>query len=368
MPKVKVNGALINYSQINCENADGCEDVVMIHGLAASLAFWGFHHAPIFSKRYRVTLYDLRGHGRSEMTENGYSPCNLTVDLSALLDELGIRKAHFIAHSFGGVIALKLALVDPQRVASITIADTHITAVRNMQKSMRWEYGESIQPVLHRNNIRIDVNHPYFGYRLLTEIARMQVDNQELSPDLKMLVSSFAKRFGGRSAVQWLKLMDTTGASDELMCDDSLSLQDLKTITAPILAVYGENSQSMLTGKHLLDVWPHADFRCVRNGGHFFPVSRPAKFIKFCEQFWDGALINNHPRRKGDPVKSHFRRERIFQDNGGWFYSTREKSRRGPFLNFESAERSLHTYIANTMMLATNPYRNDKQQCQIPTN
>lgn len=358
-----MNGACINYTQINCGEGDTCEDVVMIHGLAASLGFWGFHHAPVFSKYYRVTIFDLRGHGRSEMTETGYSPYNMTVDLQLLLDELGIGKAHFVTHSFGGVIALKLAFLDPWRVSSITLADTHITAVRNMQKNIKWNFGESIQPFLYRNNILMDVNDPYFGYRLLTEIARMQIRNQEITADLQNLLSSFMGRFGGRAAAQWLKLMDTTSAESEIMRDDDISLQELKTFKFPILAVYGEHSQSMLTGKHLLGVWPHADFRCVRNGGHFFPVSRPGRFVKFCEQFWNGALIDNYPRRKGDPVKSHFRSNRIYQDEGSWFFSTREKKRRGPFMKIEDAERDLQTHIA-TMTMADQGSIMEVPQCR----
>ncbi len=362
MPKVKVNGVNLNYVQMNSENKGACEDVVMIHGLAANLAFWGFHYAPIFSKQYKVTLFDLRGHGRSEMTQSGYSPCNLTTDLQLLLDKLGIRKAHFIAHSFGGIIALKLATLVPDRVASIIIADTHIAAVRNMQKNMRWKYGESIQPILRKNNILIDTNHPYFGYRLLAEIARLQLKKQELSADLKSLVSSFASRFEGRSAAQWLNLIDCVGAGDELMSDDLLSLEDLKKFTFPILAIYGELSQSMLTGKHLLNVWPHADFRCVRDGGHFFPITKPDNFIHFCEQFWKGALVNKYPRRKGDPIKSHFRRERIFENNGGWFFSTREKSQKGPYTDFHSAEKHLVEYIANAVANSAD-YKRDGQKC-----
>ena len=362
MAKIKVNGTYINYSQITCEENNTSEDVVMIHGLAASLGFWGFHHAPVFSKRYRVTIFDLRGHGRSEMTKTGYSPCNLTIDLQQLLAKLGIRKAHFIAHSFGGVIALKLARLDPQCVSSITLADTHITAVRNMQKDVKWNFGEGIQPILQRNNISIDVNAPYFGYRMLTEIARRQIKNQEFTPDLRELVSIFSGRFGGRSAAQWLKLMDTTSAETEIMSDDDLSLQELKSFKFPILAVYGEHSQSMLTGKHLLDIWPHADFRVVRNGGHFFPISQPRMFIKFCEQFWNGALIDKYPRRKGDPVKSHFRSNRIYLDEGGWFFSTRQKTRRGPFMSIEAAEHGLQVHLANTMISDQN-YIMDIQQC-----
>lgn len=350
MPTVKVNGVRLNYSQINCDGSRKCEDLVMIHGLATNLAFWGLHFAPIFSKRYRVTLYDLRGHGRSEVTNCGYTPDNLATDLQMLLDHLGIEKAHIIAHSFGGVIALKLGCIYPQRIESLVLADTQIAAIRKLLGNHRWEFGERIKPILVKNNLSSDINNPYFGYQLLTELARMQLISNNLSDDLKSLLFHFKGHFGDRTAARWLKLMNTTKAEEELMNDDKLSLHDLKKIEFPILAVYGENSQAMLTGKRMLEVWPYADFRCIRNAGHFFPISRATEFLNYCKQFWSGALVGNYPRRNGDPVKSHFRRDRLYSKDGGWFFSTREQLEVGPFADIEDARSALHLHIATMTM------------------
>lgn len=350
MPVVNVNGVRLNYSQITCDNNQNCEDLVMIHGLATNLAFWGLHFASIFSKRYRVTLYDLRGHGRSEVTDCGYTPDNLAIDLQMLLDHLGIKKAHIVAHSFGGVIALKLACLYPDRISSLILADTQIAAIRNILKNHTWKFGERIKPILIKNNLASNINHPYFGYQLLTELARMQIIDNNLSPDLKTLLFHFKGQFGDRTAVRWLKLMNTTNAEKELMNDDKLSIQDLKKIKFPILAVYGENSQALLTGKSMLDVWPNADFRCVRDAGHFFPISRSGEFMNYCKQFWHGALVGNYPRRNGDPVKSHFRRDRLYLKDKGWFFSTREQLEVGPFADIEDAGRALQMHIATVTM------------------
>ncbi len=346
MPTVNIKGARFNYLQINPEAKGDCEDLVMIHGLATNLAFWGLHYAPFFSKRYRVTIYDLRGHGRSEVTESGYTPCEMAGDLLALLDHLGIRKAHFLAHSFGGIVALKLACLVPDRISSLILADTHVTAIRNIQKNLSWDFGERFQPVLRENNLTIDTQDPYFGYRLLTEAARLQVQGQYISSQLKEFVCPLMGKFGRRTSNQWLKLMDTTKAEEEMMGDDSLSLQSLSELRFPILAVYGEKSQAMLTGGHLLDVWSHADFRCVRNAGHFFPSTRSDEFIKYCKQFWIDAKTQSPPRRKGESVKSFFRMDRIYRQDEGWFFSTREEPRKGPYTNFEDAKSSLQTYVA----------------------
>ena len=141
MAMAEVNGVRLHYQQLSCERTHGeVEDVVLIHGLAANLAFWYLQIGHALARNYRVTMYDLRGHGRSSMPQQGYTPAEQAEDLRQLLDHLGIGRAHFIAHSFGGTIALNLACEQPQRFRSLTIADTHIAAIRNVGAD--WRYAD----------------------------------------------------------------------------------------------------------------------------------------------------------------------------------------------------------------------------------
>jgi pimeloyl-ACP methyl ester carboxylesterase len=351
MPTVEINGAQINYLQIECESGNDCEDLVMIHGLATSLAFWYFSHASAFSKRYRITLYDLRGHGRSRITKGGYRPKNMAVDLQQLLDHLVIERAHFIAHSFGGVVALNLACIDPDRFASFMLIDTHISAVRRLHKTKKWKFGDKIQQILDQHGLDIDVREPYFGYRLLSTVARMQTQNAKIPKELESLVNHLMWKNNKRTASRWLKLMETTKAGEELMGDDGLSLASLRKLNFPILAMYGEFSQAMSTGEQLLEVWPHADFRQIREAGHFFPITRPSEFMENCQQFWDGALLKELPRRCGDYDKRHFRSERFFRREGKWYFYTRKSKETGPFDDLDEAKEFLISQFISDMII-----------------
>ena len=62
MPFANLSGARIFYQQIG----QG-PDLVFLHGLAANHAFWFTRIAFALKQRFRLTLYDLRGHGRSSM-------------------------------------------------------------------------------------------------------------------------------------------------------------------------------------------------------------------------------------------------------------------------------------------------------------
>ena len=150
MPSVLVNGVRLNYLQVEEPGSGPREDLIMVHGLATNMAFWYLPYAPVFARRFRVTLFDLRGLGRSEMTPAGYTPQNLALDLHALMDHLGIPRAHFVAHSFGGVVVLNLALVDPARVSSLVLCDSHISAVRRHVAGRDWGNRAHIQALVDR--------------------------------------------------------------------------------------------------------------------------------------------------------------------------------------------------------------------------
>ena len=347
MPTAIVNGVKLNYVQTDDGGEGTREDLVMVHGLATNLAFWYFQYAAEFSARFRVTLLDLRGHGRSEMPASGYSPGEMARDLGGLLDHLGIERAHFVAHSFGGVVALQFACEQPQRVRSLVLADSHIAAVRRLGPQRDWAYGRGIQPLLDRHGLALDTRDPYFGYRLLTCVAQWQLQGTEVPAELAELASPLLGRSARQTARQWLALMETTTAAADMMGDDGLALDDLRKLQFPILALYGDHSHARLTGEALLEVWPQAEFRGVRDAGHFFPSSRPAELIADCKRFWGGEFSADRRRnRAGEAPRNYIRSDRVFAVDGEWYFMTREKCRMGPFATREEALMEIQAMFA----------------------
>ena len=283
MPTALVNGARLNYLQIEPQGG-GKEDLIMVHGLATSLAFWYLPYASIFAQRYRVTVFDLRGHGRSEMTSGGYTPTALSADLEGLMDHLEIDSAHFVSHSYGGVIALGLARRAPLRVDSLVLADSQLSVTRSAPDDV-WAHGAEIQEVLDRLDVDLDAQSPAFGYELLTKVAQMVLEGGELPPELASLVGPTLGRHHRRTAKRWLDLVNM--AQHELFADDGLSVSALRAFNFPLLAMYGDRSKACATSTFLRQVWPHADFVTVPGAGHFFPSSRPNEVIAACEAFWN---------------------------------------------------------------------------------
>ncbi len=286
MPTAVINGARINYVQ--SEPAGGSDDdLVMVHGLATSLAFWYFPYASIFSQRYRVTVFDLRGHGRSEMTAGGYSPQAQAADVEGLMDHLGIETAHFVAHSFGGAIALGVARRAPARVESLVLADTQLSATRHMPVEP-WAHSVQIQALLDRHGIQLDTNSPFFGAELLTEVGKRLVRGEPLPQDLLELVGPTLGKHPRRTAQRWLDLVAL--AENELTQDDGLSAEVLRSFCFPTLALYGDRSKACATRDFLRTLWPHAQFVTLPGAGHFFPSTRRDEVVRACETFWSEQL------------------------------------------------------------------------------
>jgi 3-oxoadipate enol-lactonase len=74
--------------------------------------------------RFHLLRYDMRGHGKSDVTEAACSIGTLGQDVLSLLDELQIGKVHFCGLSIGGVIGQWLGANAPERLKSLVLCNT----------------------------------------------------------------------------------------------------------------------------------------------------------------------------------------------------------------------------------------------------
>lgn len=101
----------------------GAPHVTFSHSLASDLRMWDPQVAALRDS-YRILRFDTRGHGNSPVPPAPYSLDDLVGDVVALLDDAGVDQTHFVGLSMGGMIAQGLALEHPDRVASITVANS----------------------------------------------------------------------------------------------------------------------------------------------------------------------------------------------------------------------------------------------------
>ena len=120
MPTLISGDATIHY------RVDGPGDapvVVLSNSLGTNLDMWAPQVA-VMAASFRVVRYDTRGHGASSVPTGPYTIDQLGNDVVALLDHLGVSRAHFVGLSMGGLTGLWLAQHAPERLDRLVLANT----------------------------------------------------------------------------------------------------------------------------------------------------------------------------------------------------------------------------------------------------
>ena len=115
MPKIQAGSITMNY-----DLQGSGEPLVLVPYLAADYACYAFQVAD-YSKQFTCISVDLRGTGESDKPGGVYSTEMFADDVAALMQGLGIQKAHVLGLSLGAAIGMWLAAKYPDRVKSLSL-------------------------------------------------------------------------------------------------------------------------------------------------------------------------------------------------------------------------------------------------------
>jgi pimeloyl-ACP methyl ester carboxylesterase len=156
MAKARVNDIEIYYEM----KANGFP-LIMINGLSEHTGSWDPYLISGLSKRFKLLLFDVRGSGRTDISDKEYSIKLFADDTAGLMNAVGIPRAHVLGLSLGGMIAQELALSYPERIEKLLLCSTRCGGAQTVptprEKSMRQmidsgkvSFEEMIKLTLHR--------------------------------------------------------------------------------------------------------------------------------------------------------------------------------------------------------------------------
>ncbi|MEA2974311.1 MAG: hypothetical protein QOG82_2769 [Actinomycetota bacterium] len=216
MADVVANGVKFHVQRLVPKHAIPRTTVVFVHGLIIDnlSSFYYTLAGPVMDAGAEAFLYDLRGHGRSERPATGYGPDDSVADLAALLDACGIdHPVYLLGNSYGAVVAARMAMTHPDRVAGIILVEGHYATVGGSS----WE--EDMANTLTAGAMRLERDH----------------------------LSAEAFKLSQRKFVKFLRTADSllngTSIITDLACGRSIQPCELRTIECPVLAVYGGASE-----------------------------------------------------------------------------------------------------------------------------
>lgn len=121
--KIRVPNSTLELAFID-EGDKSHPAVVMTHSILTTGKMWEAQAALLVAKGFRVIRADTRGHGASSSLPAPYSMNDLASDTVAILDALGIAKAHYVGLSLGGMSGFGLGIDFGNRVLSLVLCGT----------------------------------------------------------------------------------------------------------------------------------------------------------------------------------------------------------------------------------------------------
>lgn len=265
MPMIQANGVELHYLQMG----EG-PDLVMLHGISGNLAVWHLRMVPMLQQHFRVTTYDLRGHGNSSMPPSGYTTRDMALDLAGLLDALEIEHTDIVGHSFGADVAMHFALLQPERVKRLGLIEPGVPALMQERKHVDWEGWRYWADLLEQLT---GVPVPVEKRNDVSYMVRRSFEVPVVYGPLKGLP---------RRRDRVLKLLDTTTMVKDYEAVDELTLENIATIPHPKLLMYDGASAWMSSFRVLKDLMKNCE-PVVLPGSelrHFAPLEAPEVLVE----------------------------------------------------------------------------------------
>lgn len=271
---VKVNGIDIFYAE-----AGAGPVVVLLHGggPGASGVSNFSRNIDELAKNFRVIVPDLPGYGRSTKGVDRDDPFGyLANSIRALLDVLGIQKAHLVGNSYGGACALRLALDTPERVDRMVlmgpggIGTTRDLPTSGLQHLLAYYGGEGPSREKLETFIREDL--VFDGAAVPTEVIDIRYESS-IDPDV--VANPPLRRPSGLFALRTLWRMDFTRDSR------------LSSLQTPTLVIWGaaDKVNRPSGGTMLADRMPNCDLLLAANAGHWVQWERADYFNEVTRSF-----------------------------------------------------------------------------------
>ncbi len=242
MPTITVNGVRLYYE---LHGPPGAEVLVLSNGVLMSTASWAYQ-TPVLARHFRVLLYDCRGMWQSEHPPGPYSMALHAEDLEALMNALGIRKAHIGGISYGAEVSMVFANEYPERTRTLVVS----SAVSELHSELQHMTQAWIEAVRARDPDRFfEVTYPVNFSPAWIAANRETLD---------------AARERYRS-LDWDALLEL------LLCFSQLDITgDLPEIEAPTLVMVGEvdRLKPRKYAQIIAAAIPGAEFAVIPDAGH----------------------------------------------------------------------------------------------------
>ena len=259
---------------LHTQSVGGGDTVLFIHEFAGDLRSWE-PQVRRFSRSYHCVTYNARGYPPSGTPDDpaAYSQQHALSDAVAVLDGLGVQRAHVFGNSMGGFAALFLAMRHPQRVRSAVAAGTGYGAHPEAAQQFRKEC-TTIAARLKERGVSA------MAREYMSGPARVQYQNKD-PIGWERLVAELGQHSTTGSVMTLLGVQRERPSLHDLE-------RDLAAVPVPVLILAGDEDDGCLdTSLWLKRVIPRAGLAVVPKSGHTVNLEEPDIVNGIVADFWN---------------------------------------------------------------------------------
>ncbi len=242
----------------------GDEYIVFLNGVMMNTDTW-MVQAKGLKENHKILLSDFRGQGRSSKPDMNYTFEMHVNDLKSLLDELGIKKAHFVGTSYGAEVGMYYALKYPEYVQSLILA----TAVSESDYLLKQKIETWIIAAKHALTLGKQAKYDFFATCAPLNFSSVFLErNPGFVNDKASIVSEFPDEW----FVAFIRLCECFQGFDI-----TNELHNIKTPTLIIAAEY-DDLKTVRYSSILSSKIPNSESVIVMNAGHSMVIENSAEF------------------------------------------------------------------------------------------
>jgi pimeloyl-ACP methyl ester carboxylesterase len=259
--------------KLHYEESGSGTPIVFVHEFAGDWRTWEpqLRH---FSRRYRCIAYNARGYPPSDVPADveRYSQQRARDDILAVLDALGIERAHIVGNSMGGFATLHFGMAYPARALSLVIAGCGYGAHPDQYATFQAQARDLAKTMLEKGMVHIAATYGHGPGRL------------PLRDKDPRGFAEFVRQFSGHSAQGSANTMLGYQARRPSLYN---LIADMARITAPALIVAGDEDDAVLEPSLLMKrTIPTAGLVVLPKSGHMTNLEDPALFNRLLEDFF----------------------------------------------------------------------------------